>query len=252
MENRNEMEIDLLGLILHLKTKIWIILLITLVFGIGGYVGTKMTSVPVYTATTQVYVFHASEGGMNINDLSVTTQLRRDCAEIIRGESVSREVIQKLNLNMSPKGLAGSISVTSNDNTRIMNLTYSDADPQRAATVINCVREVAADQLYKHTGMDAIKTLYEAEVPTAESTTSIKRNTIASAAIGCVLTMIIIVVIFLLDDTIRSEDDVDSYLGLSTLATIPISSELRVTRSSLSGRKKGSANKQSQRQKRQV
>ena len=36
----------------------------------------------------------------------------------------------------------------------------------------------------------------------------------------------VLIVLFLLDDTIRSEDDVDRYLGVSTLAAIPVSAEL--------------------------
>ena len=250
MENRNEMEIDLLGLILHLKTKIWIILLVTLVFGIGGFVSTKVTDVPVYTASTQVYVRQLSEEGMNPNNLTVSTQIRRDCAVIIRGESVTREVVQKMQLPMSPKALGSAISVTSDDNTRILKLSYSDTDPKRAAAVLNCVCEVAADQVEKLMDTDTLVTLYEATVPTVAAATSIRRNTVASAAIGCVLTMIIIVVIFLLDDTIRSEDDVESYLGLSTLASVPTSSELRVARVSRGGKRKKSGEKPSQTQKR--
>lgn len=243
MENRNEMEIDLLGLLLHLKTKIWIILLVTLVFGIGGFLGTKLTAVPVYTATTYAYVSQSGPNGINNNDLTASTQIRKDCAVIIKGESVGREVVKQLQLPMSAQALVAGVSVTSDDNTRILKMSYTDTNPQRAAAIINCVRDVAAAQTKTLMGSEVLKTVFEAEVPTAASTGNIKRNTIAAAAIGCVITLILIVVIFLLDDTIRSEDDVESYLGLSTLAAVPVTSELRVARSSRSGKKRHLAKK---------
>lgn len=232
MENRNEMEIDLLGLLLHLKTKIWIIVLATLISGIGGYLGTKLSSTPTYTATTQVYVHQMNQDGVTSSDLTASIQIRRDCAVIIKGESVTREVVKRLGLPMSPQALGGMISVTSDADTRILNLSYTDTDPQRAATIINCVREVAAEKTKELMIVDVLKTIYEAEVPTAQVTTNIRRNTIAFAAIGCVVMTILIIVIFLLDDTIRTEDDVDGFLGLSTLAAIPASTELRVNRGS--------------------
>ncbi len=228
METRTEMEIDIIGLLLHLKTKIWIIVAMALVFGIGGYVGSKMLSTPVYTASTQVYI--STEKGLNSSDITVATQLRKDCAMIIRGESVTRVVIENLGLNMNAKSLGSSIVVDSEDNTRVLVLSYTSTDPQLAAQIINAVRDEAAIQIKALLGRDVMKTIHEAEIPRAVSTMNIKRNSLAAAAIGAVLTIAILVVVFLLDDTIRSEDDVENHLGLSTLGVIPSSKELYVNR----------------------
>ena len=232
MDNQNEIEIDLMGLLVRLKSKIWVILLVTVIFALGGYVGAKLFSTPMYTATSQVYVFESNTGGMNYNDLSVATQVRRDCALIIRGESVAREVIQQLGLKTTPAGLIAGINVTTEDNTRILNLTYTGADPEQAALIINTVRDVAAEQIKTVMDMNALRTIYEASVPQAASNMNTKRTTMVSAVIGLALSVAVLVVIFLLDDTLRTEDDVQNYLGLSTLAAIPVSDDLFVARGS--------------------
>lgn len=252
MENRTEMEIDLLGLLIHLKTKIWLILLATLIAGIGGYLGTKLTAKPAYTAVTQVYVHQISAEGVSSSDLGASLQIRKDCAAIIKGEAVTREVVERLNLPMSPQGLGSMISVSTEADTRILNLSYTDSNPQRAALIINCVREVSA-QVMKDlmNGADVLTTLYDADTPSAQATANIRRNTIASAVIGCVVMLVLVIVVFLLDDTIRTEDDVDSFLGLSTLAAIPTSPELRVTRGGKT-RKRASQNSQKQSQRGKV
>lgn len=249
MENRTEMEIDLLGLLLHLKTKIWIIVVATLVFGCGGFLWTKLTTTPTYTASSQVYVNQSKEG-VNNYDLTAATQLRRDCAVIIQGELVTREVVKRMNLPMSAQGLAAGLTVLSDENTRILTISYTDVNPKRAAAIVDCVCQVADEEIEKVMHADILEQLYKTDVPTAQSTASIKRNTIAVAAIGCVLSLIVIIVVFLLDDTIRTEDDVETHLGLSTLAAIPVSSELKVARGSRSGKRKRSADKQRNPQKR--
>ena len=239
MENQNEIEIDLMSLLLRLKTKIWIIILVTVIFALGGYVGSKLFSTPMYAATSQVYVYQANSG-MDYNELALATQLRKDCALIIQGESVARKVIERLGLQTTPGALMARIKVSSEDNTRILNLTYTGADPEQAALIVNTVREVAAEEIYNLMEVKVLRTIYEASVPQAASNMNTKRTAVIAAAMGMALSVAVLVVIFLLDDTIRTEDDVQNYLGLSTLATIPVSDDLYAARG---GKKNGSQRK---------
>lgn len=230
MDTQKEIEFDLMGLLRHLRDRLWIIVAVTVVFGFGGYMSAKMLSVPIYTATTQVYVYQQDNNGINSSNLSVATQVRRDCAVIIKGESVTREVIARLGLKGTPRGLSSGISVTSDDNTRILNISYTSTNPELAAMVVNTVREVAAEQIKELMKEDVLKTIYEAEIPVATSTTNLRRSMFTWGGIGGGVTIAILVLLFLMDDSIRSEDDVEAGLGLSTLAVIPVSSELRVKR----------------------
>lgn len=232
MENQREVELDLLGLLRHLKRKIWLILLVTALSGLIGYVGAKMMTTPQYTATTQVYVYQQDKDDIDYNNLSVASQLRRDCAVIIKGESVTKEVVEILGLGMDPKYLGKAIRVDTEDNTRILKISFTHSDPQVATQVVNTVREVAAERTKDLMGTDVLRTLFEASLPNAETTTNVKESTMTAAAVGAVAIIVLLVIFFLLDDTIRNEDDVENYLGLSTLAVIPISSELHVNRGS--------------------
>ncbi len=237
MDNQNEIEIDLMGLLLRLKKKIWIILLVTVIFALGGFVGAKLLHTPMYSAVSQVYVFQANVGAgmMDTNTLTVATQVRRDCALIIQGESVAREVINRLGLKTTPERLMSSIKVTTEENTRILNLQYTGADAQQAALIINTVREVAAEQIAELMDMDVLRTVYEATVPEVPSNMNTKRTVVMAAALGLALSVVVLVVFFLLDDTIRTEDDVQNYLGLSTLAVVPVSDDLLVSRGGQKG-----------------
>lgn len=224
MDNRDEIEFDLIQMARFLLKKAWIIILAVIVFGVGGYVASKLLSTPEYTTSCRIYVY--KEGEVDYNSLVIATQMANDYELIITGQNVTELVIENLNLKMSPEALSKRITVSSKSNTRVLDLEYTDTDPERAAAILNEVCNVATTQIKAITKASEVTTVYEAKVPTSPSSAGPTRDALLAAILGAVLAISILVVIFLLDDTIRSEDDVERYLGLSTLGAIPASEEL--------------------------
>lgn len=233
MEKNDEIEFDLLQMARYVVKKWWVIMLAGLIFGIGGYFGSKLLITPQYTASCQVYIYQKNENQqvtMGVNDLTIATQLCNDCEIIIKGQSVTKEVINNLNLKMSAAALSSRIKVTSEANTRILQMEYTDTNPKRAAAVLNEICDVAAVKIQEIMTVDAVKTIYEAEVPTSPSSDGPGKYAVIAAAVGAVLVVCVLIVLFLLDDTIRNEEDVTRYLGLSTLSAIPACEELGTVR----------------------
>jgi capsular polysaccharide biosynthesis protein len=73
--------------------------------------------------------------------------------------------------------------------------------------------------------IDAINVAETANVPTKKASPSVFRWTIVSGFAGTVIVAFFVVLGFLMDDTIKSNDDVERYLGLSTIGLIPLSSD---------------------------
>ena len=229
MENKNdELEIDLLGLLLYLKKKLWIIVAVAVLFAIGGFVVSNFFIAPTYTASTRMYVLNRSnETNVVASDFQISTYVLNDYKELIIGRNVTKEVIERLNLTgISPNGLAGKISVSSPTNTRVLQINVTDTDPKRAADIANTVREVAAVQIKDIMDVDAVKMVYAAEVPGGPSAPNVSRNTMLATIVGVALSVVVFAVIYLLDDTIRTEEDVEKRLGLTVMGVIPTSLEL--------------------------
>ncbi len=227
MENQKEFEIDLLGLIYYLKKKVAILLAVTAVFALVSFVINAFFVVPEYTASTRVYVLNrANEQNLSSSDFSIANYMIKDYTILITGQNVTDKVVQKLGLRMSAAALSGKISVTAQDNTRVLQISVTDTDPQRAAQIANSVREEAAIQIKDIMDVDAVNLVYEAKVPGAPSSPNVGRNTLVWAAIGLAAAVAVLTVIFVLDDAIRTEEDVERYLGLGTLGIIPVSGEL--------------------------
>lgn len=240
MEHRNEeLELDLLELFYYLKKRVIIILTVCLVFAVVGFAGTKMFIAPTYTTNTRMYVLNRSnENNVVTSDFQIATYVMNDYKALITGQNVTKEVISRLGLNMKTTELSKMIQVTSPENTRVLQINITDTSPARAASIANTVREVASSQIKQIMDVDAVQTVYEAEVPTTPSGPHAVRNAAIVGMLGMVLVIVVLVVIFIADDTIRTDEDVTKYLEISTLGVIPNSLEMGAAKTSSTNKKK--------------
>lgn len=226
-ENRNEVEIDVLGLINHLRKRIALIVAVGVLCTALGFVVTKFLIEPEYTASTRVYVLNRSNENMVVySDYQISTQMLSDYKVLITGRNVTKQVVEKLGLNMNNNELAEKITVSAPKDTRFVQISVTDTNPERAAQIANMVREIASVQIRNLMDVDAVNLVYEAEVPGTPSSPNIIKNTLFAAVLGVIATVVVLVVVFLLDDTIRTEEDVERHLKLTVMGVIPIAAEL--------------------------
>lgn len=232
MDKKNDIEFDLIDLLLYMKKRLWIIILAVAVFTVAGYVASKTLMTPEYTATARVYVVYDVQNAdddkldESYTQQLVAGQLRNDCVVLLSDVKVTEEVVKNLGLNTSAAGLSSRLTVEAEDNTRILNLSIVDTNPQRAAQILNEVCNVGKQKIKEMVGEDVLNVVHYAEVPGGPSSPSPKRNATVAAILGLVVAVSVMVVVFLMDDSIRNETDMEHYLGLSTLAEIPVSDEL--------------------------
>lgn len=230
MEQQNEIEIDLLDLMRYLIKKVWIIVAVTVLCAAIGAGYTMNFVDEEYTAETRMYILNQSLsnslGSISVSDFQVSDKMMQDYLVLMTGKNVNQEVIETLGLDMTIKDLSEMVSVSAIDSSRVLQIVVVDTDPQRAADIANCIREVAGKQIKDIMDVDAVNLVYEAEAPTTKSGPSTMKNTAIAALLGMVVCAGIFVVIYLLDDTIRTEEDVERHLGLSVLGVIPMSNEM--------------------------
>lgn len=226
----DEIEIDLGELIAVLWEKAWIIALTAVVFvGITGAV-TKFLITPQYRSTTSIYVLaRQNDSTLTTSDLSASTQLTQDYAQLIKSRTVAENVIANLGLDLTPEKLLSKISVSTQSNTRIITISVLDAEPEVAMKVANAVRISAANQIQMVTNSEAVNVVDSANLPTAKASPSMTKNCAIAGLLGVALSAGIILLLHFTNDTIKTSDDVEKYLGLSTLGTIPLSKTLDTT-----------------------
>ena len=229
--NTRSNDIDLLeigGLLLHWA---WLILLVALVFGVVAYCYSRFVLPEQYKSSTKVYVLNRSNGEGNdtltVSDFQVGSQLTKDYAEMITSRYVLENVIAELNLPYGYEALKSKTSVAVQPDTLIIQITVTDEDPAMAQTIARKIRVDSSEHIQNVMAIDAINVVDDANLPTRKSAPNNKKNAATCALIGAVLVTAFVVVRYLLDDTIKTSEDVEKYLEMSCLAMIPLDESVR-------------------------
>lgn len=177
---------------------------------------------PQYQASASLYIVSASNNSIvNLTDLQVGAQLTADYQELMLSRPLLQDVIKNLDLEQDYKALAQQISITNTSDTRILKVTVTDPDPEMAADIANELVKQACVYLPKIMETETPNLVEDAVVPSHKSSPSYSRNTVLGALLGAVLCCGVLLVQYLMDDTLVTPDDVANYLGIQPLATIP-------------------------------
>ena len=220
-EDDDEIEIDLLELFYALRHRWWAILL-ALVIGAGAAgVYTKKLIAPHYQSTSMVYVLSKETTLASLADLQIGSQLTKDYSVIIKSRPVLQEVIDKQNLDLTTDELGAMITIDNPKDTRILSITVEDIEPMRAKAIVDEVTKSASNYLGDIMEMVPPKVIEDGVVAVKPSSPSVKKNAAVGGLGLAVLVCGLICLKTVLDDTIKSEEDIEKYLGLSVLAVIP-------------------------------
>lgn len=220
-EDDDEIEIDLLELFYALRHRWWAILL-ALVIGAGAAgVYTKKLIAPHYQSTSMVYVLSKETTLASLADLQIGSQLTKDYSVIIKSRPVLQEVIDKQNLDLTTDELGKMITIDNPNDTRILSITVEDIEPMRAKAIVDEVTKSASNYIGDIMEMVPPKVIEDGVVAVKPSSPSVKKNAAVGGLGLAVLVCGLICLKTVLDDTIKSEEDIEKYLGLSVLAVIP-------------------------------
>lgn len=222
LRDNDEMEIDLLQLFYALKKKIWFILAAMIIGGglAGAY--SKFLITPQYSSTSMMYILSKETTLTSLADLQIGSQLTEDYKVIVNSRPVLGEVIDSLALDMSYEQLLAKVSIGNPTDTRILTVTVTDPDPYRAKAIVDCVAETASDYIGEIMEMIPPKIIENGTVATRKTSPSNGKNAVLGALAGMVLVCGVIVIQVIMNDTVRTEEDVERYLGLSVLASVPL------------------------------
>lgn len=218
-----EIEIDLREVFAVIISKLWLIIMIGVIFALAAIIGTKLFITPQYKSVTKMYVLSRQDNDtLTSSDLQMSAQLTVDYEEVIQSRTVAESVIAALNLDMTPEELIKKIAVSSADSSRVLSITVTDPDPYVARDIADTVRDTSADQIKTVMNIEAVNVVDMANIPDSPSSPSIKKNGAVAGLFGCFLAIAVILILHITNDTIKTAEDVERYLGISTLGTIPL------------------------------
>ena len=236
-------EIDLKEIFYALWHRILIILLAGILGGVIAGAYTRYMMTPVYTSSSMLLVLTKETTLSSLADLQIGSQLTNDYSVMTTSRPVLEEVIDNLNLQMDYEELERMITISNPEDTRILEISVEHPSPQMAMQIVNELSEVASEFIGDNMEVVPPKIIEEGIVPTEKTSPSTMRNTLLGILAGLFISGGIVVLMTVLNDSIKNEDDVERYLGLSTLASVPDRKDYIGGKKKKSGRKKSTRKK---------
>lgn len=224
-DNRDDViEIDLvelLGVILH---NLWIIIVSGVIVAAVALLVSYFIITPKYESVTKIYVISKTNADtMTYSDLQAGSTLTKDYKELVKSRPVLEEVLAETGIDVELKELEEQITVEVPTDTRIVSITVEDKDPYEARIIADSVRIAASKHIREVMDTEAVNVVEEASLPIEKSSPSILKNTAIGYAVGLFLAIAIVIINYIMDDTIKTPDDVEKFLGVSVLGSIPYS-----------------------------
>ena len=217
----NEIEIDLLELLGEFRRRIWMILGVIILFGGVAGAFSAFVLTPQYKSTAMVYILSKETTLTSLADLQIGSQLTKDYKIIVTSRRVLNQVIEEMELDLTYKDLVEKVTIDNPQDTRILSISVEDPDPAMAKLIADKIATTSSDYIGDIMEMVPPKLIEEGEIPILRSSPSNAKNALIGSLLGAVLVCGAITVNVVMNDTIRTEEDVAKYLGLSVLASVP-------------------------------
>lgn len=223
-------ELDLKELLKYYIRKLPIILIITAIFTILGYIYTEYIQVPMYKGTTTIILVEENNDTSNqditkdtitINEKLVTTY-----SKIIKSRRVLDQVKEELKLKRSISDLAAQISVSSIEETSIIEIIVTDTNNELATKIANKIAEIFKKEITEIYNLENISIIDKAIIEKKPYNVNEVKQIIIFTLGGILLSCIIIFIIYYFDNSIKNKKEIEEKLNIPVLGEIPIATKL--------------------------
>lgn len=222
-------EIDLKSLFFFLLGK-WKILLLGAVLGGAIAGGLTARQTPMYQSSATLYVLSRETDSISMSDLQTGSALISDYAEIVASKSVIETAIDTLkkeeDISLTPDQVTNMMDVSNKTDTRLLVISVVSDNAKLSCQLAKALTSAAADRMAKITKADKPSVVSEPEVADEPLSNNMTGNIEKGILLVLILICGIYTVIFILNDNIHTEEDVNRYLDTSVLGIVPVDKEL--------------------------
>lgn len=222
MEETNEISLQEIFMILW--NKVWVIILCTLIGGVAAFGISAFVLDPTYTSRVSMYVNSNTEREntiANLNDINASQKLVSTYIEILKSDNVLSKVITETGFTYTPEQIRKMLTASAVNGTEIFEVKITTKDANEAAVIANTIAAVAPEEIIRVVKAGSVELIDEAVLATSPSSPNVLLNTIIGLMLGGVLSVLGVLVAEMLDNRIKTEDDLKKGYDFPILGTIP-------------------------------
>ena len=222
--NKNE-NIEFKRMLDILNNKKRIIALILILFIALGYLYSYYYVVPEYKSTSTLLLIPNDDETVTSSDLTLNSGLISTYGNIAKNSKVLKQVINNLNLNIQEGQLLSKIEINIIKDTHIMEISVSDTDPQMATNITKELSNVFLNEIKQIYNLNNIGIVDETQLPDTPYNINHIKDMFVFVCMGIVVSFAYIVIIYLFDNTIKKEEDIEEYIKIKSLGSVPINND---------------------------
>ena len=226
MENNEE--IDIKRIIEIIFSKKLIITLIILLSVTLGYVYSYYYKKPGYKSSVTILLVadeNKTDKSLTQTDVNLNNGLISTYSSIAKSSSILQKTIQNLNLDIPVSKLEQNVEAKQIDNTQFLEISVKNESPERAKNIANELAEVFTEQIKEIYNLQNISIVDKAETEENPCNINHMKDMIIFGFAGIVLSIIIVMIIYMFDDTVKEQKDIEKNIKLRTIGTLPVDRE---------------------------
>lgn len=229
-ENSNEVrggiQISLVKLLQSYLRKLWLIILCTVVAGVGTYLYTTKMVTPIYAAKATIIVSNIKSSANQLeyvtgSNISTSKMLVNTYMSVIKSDRVLNQVVEESGVGYSAAYIRSHLYLAQENDTEIFSVTVRHSNPEFATEIANAVAQYAPDVIASIVDGSSAKTLDVATVPKTPYSPNVKNNTSIGCFVGLLLSVIVITLLYLLDGRLKDAETLEQMFDLPVLGEIP-------------------------------
>lgn len=218
-------DVDIKRIIEIIFSKKILIILIFLLSITLGYVYSYYYKKPEYKSSVTILLV-ADENKANKEltqtDLNINSSLISTYSSIAKSTNVIQSTIDNLGLDMYASKLQNNVEAAQIDKTQFLKITVKNDNPETAKNIANELAKVFAEQIKKIYNIENISIVDEAEIENKPCNINHIKDMTIFIATGIFISMILVMIIYLFDDTIKHEKDIEKNIKLKNIGSIPV------------------------------
>ena len=177
--NLDEETIDLTELFRSILKHIKLIIVLCILFGVGGFFGTKLLIAPTYTASTSIYLTPqiSESGSLDYNSQMANSKLVTNAVDLLTQNNIMSEVAKDVGLE-SADSVKKLVSVTNESNTEIITISATTTDPKLSKDIANDTVSTFIRTMQKNLNVRNIEVVDKAKLSYIPSGPNVKKNTL--------------------------------------------------------------------------
>lgn len=219
-----EETISLKDIFRTLRKRVTMIVLITLATVAISAVATYFIMTPKYEASTQILVNQSSKSQTpyDVNAVRTNVEYINTYSVIIKSPTILKSVIDKLGLNMTTDQLKESLTVNSAQDSQVFTVSVQNTNPAQAVKIANGIATVFKNTIPTIMKVDNVSILSKAQLPDNPSPVSPKPmlNMAIAFVVGLMIAIGLAFLLEYLDNTIKTEEDIETILELPVLGAV--------------------------------